>query len=394
MKWSWKIATISGIGIYVHGTFLILLAYFAINSLAHGGRLIDAVALLLLLVVLFSIVVMHELGHAFAARRYGINTQDITLLPIGGVARLERIPEEPKKELVIALAGPAVNVVLAVLCVVGILLIAGTAFAAGALRGGHHTISLYLWNFPPVRSVADLPAVASYVLFQMLTVNVMMIAFNLLPAFPMDGGRVLRALLAMKLNYVRATQVAARIGQAMAVVFVLVGLFGIHGLMSPNPFLMFIALFVWIGAQAEATQVETRAVMGGVTAGDAMVTRFQTVTPDNTLTEVSDHIIRGFQQDFPVVTDGHVVGMLTRHELFKAMVQGGQQQRVGDVMHRTFERAEAGEQLGRVFERLQNCACHSLPVLRQGQLVGVIDMENVGEFIALRSTIRSRREDA
>ncbi|MFO1092821.1 MAG: site-2 protease family protein [Planctomycetaceae bacterium] len=388
MKWSWKIGTVSGIGIYLHGTFLILLAYFGIDSLARGGRLIDALGVMLLLLVLFSIVVLHELGHAFAARHYGIQTQDITLLPIGGVARLERIPEEPKKELVIALAGPAVNVVLAVLCVLGMLLIAGTAFVFGAVQGGHRQLVLHLFSVPPVRSVSDLPSIVPYVLFQMLIVNVMMVLFNLLPAFPMDGGRVLRALLAMRLNYVNATQVAARIGQSMAV------LFGLAALYFHHPMLAFIALFVWIGAQAEATQVETRAVMGGVTAGDAMVTRFRTVTPDNTLQEVSDHIIRGFQQDFPVVTDGQVVGMLTRGDLLKSLVQGGQEQRVADVMHRTFERAEASEQLGRVFERLQNCACHSLPVLRQGQLVGVIDMENVGEFIALRSALRNRGEDA
>lgn len=388
MKWSWRIATVAGIGVYLHVTFLLLVAYVAFSQLSSGGSLWDVAGILLFLGSVFTIVVLHELGHALAARRYGIKTQDITLLPIGGVARLERIPEDPKQELVVAVAGPAVNVALAGMCIMGILLIAGATFVGGNLWGGQHSLAVYFGQMPPIRSMSDLPSVGVYVLGQLLFVNVVMIVFNMLPAFPMDGGRVLRAVLAMLTDRVRATRIAAQIGQTMAVLFAIVGLFGIPGLTGPNPFLMFIALFVWLSAGAEAAQVERRTMMGGVTARQAMVTRFQTVSPTETLNDVTLHIIRGFQQDFPVVSGDAVVGMLTRNELLKALVEHGREHHVSEVMHKTFERAEADEPLSKVFERLQTCACHSLPVLERGRLVGVIDMENVGEFIALRSAIR------
>ena len=381
MKWSWRIATISGIGVYLHVTFLILVAYFVLNILSGGGSLMDVLGIVLLLAAVFSIVVMHEFGHALAARRYGIKTQDITLLPIGGVARLERIPEDPKQELVVAVAGPAVNVVLGALCLLA-LLIAGTAFLSGVLSGGLNTMLGYLFQTPSITSIADLPAVALYVVFQMLAVNIMMVAFNLLPAFPMDGGRVLRAILAMWTDRVRATRIAAQVGQSMAVLFAVVGL------LTSHPMLMLIALFVWISAGAEAAHVASQSAMGGTTVRHAMITRFQTVAPDNTLEDVTVHIIGGYQQDFPVVEGSDVVGMLTRGDLLKALAQHSRETRVSDVMQRTFERADAAEQLTRVFERLQHCRCHSLPVLEQGRLVGVIDMENVGEFIALRSAMR------
>lgn len=383
MKWSWKFAKIAGIGVYVHGTFLILLAYVAFSALSGGGDLYDVIGSILFLLALFSIVVLHELGHALAARRYGIKTQDITLLPIGGVARLERMPEDPKQELVVALAGPAVNVVLGGICFAALLVLGAAAYLRGAFAGGHQTIQFALGSMPRIDSLSDLPAAGLHVLLQLLIVNIMMVVFNMLPAFPMDGGRVLRALLAMWTDYARATRTAATVGRFMAVLFGLAGLFG------PNPMLVFIALFVWIGAGAEASLAETRTVMSGITARHAMVTRFQTVGPENTLADVMEHIIRGFQQDFPVVFENNVIGMLTRKDLLKALAQNGRDSRVADVMQRTFERAEASELLARVFERLQTCACHSLPVMEQGRLVGVIDMENVGEFLALRSAMRT-----
>ena len=381
MKWSWKIATISGIGVYLHVTFLILVAYFVLNTRSSGGGLLDILGALLLLAAVFSIVVMHEFGHALAARRYGIRTQDITLLPIGGVARLERIPEDPKQELVVAVAGPAVNVVLAALCLL-ILLIAGTAFLTGIVSGGFEAMLQSLSRTPRIRSVADLPAATLFLVWHMFLVNIMMILFNLLPAFPMDGGRVLRALLAMWTDRVRATRIAAQIGQSMAV------LFAVFGLLTSHPWLMLIALFVWISAGAEAAHVESQSVMGTSTVRNAMITRFQAVAPEHTLEDVSAHIISGYQQDFPVVDGSRVVGMLTRKDLLKALAQHSRDTRVSEVMQRDFQRAESAEQLTRVFERLQHCQCRSMPVLEQGRLVGVIDMENVGEFIALRSAMR------
>jgi Zn-dependent protease len=208
MSWSWRIGCIAGIDVYVHFTFLLLLGWVALaHYLAHGD-VTETILGLTFVLTLFAIVVVHEIGHALAARRYGIRTRDITLLPIGGVARLEKMPDDPRQELIVALAGPAVNVVLAVGIYVGLALGQGLGPVRDVLRVGGPLLAQLFW------------------------VNVILAGFNLLPAFPMDGGRVLRALLAMRMDYVRATQVAARIGQGMAVLFGFAGLYG-------NPFLIF-----------------------------------------------------------------------------------------------------------------------------------------------------------
>jgi Zn-dependent protease len=213
MSWSWRIGRIAGIDVYVHFTFLLLLAWVGVEYYLAHGSLAEALYGVAFILALFGIVVLHELGHALAARGYGIRTRDITLLPIGGVARLERMPEEPRQELVVALAGPAVNVVMAVGIYIGMALGQGLAPLGDVLSVEGNFVSQLFW------------------------VNVSLALFNLLPAFPMDGGRVLRALLAFRLDYVRATQVAARVGQGMALLFGFVGLFF-------NPFLVFIALFL------------------------------------------------------------------------------------------------------------------------------------------------------
>ena len=220
-----------GIPVYLHWTFLALLGFVAISQTIASGSLAAAFGGVLFVSVIFACVVLHEFGHALAARRYGIGTRDVTLLPIGGVARLERMPEDPRQELVVALAGPAVNVAIAGL--LGIwLFLTGFATADGlSLTGGSFAARL-------------------------LSVNLALVAFNMLPAFPMDGGRVLRALLAQRTSYVQATDLAATIGRGMAV------LFGIAGLLW-NPMLILIALFVWFGAGQEAAMVRSRAAFGG-----------------------------------------------------------------------------------------------------------------------------------
>ncbi len=357
MKWSWRIARVSGIDIYLHGTFLILLAWVAASHLLEGHGVGDAMAGLLFVSTLFGIVVLHELGHAITAQRFGIRTRDITLLPIGGVARLERIPEKPWQELLVALAGPAVNVLLAVLPFVVLLPIEGAA------------------------AVNDVALVGGRFLAKLVWVNVGLAVFNLLPAFPMDGGRALRAVLAMRMDYVQATQVAASIGQGLALLLGFVGLFS-------NPFLVFIALFVWIGAAGEAALVQMKSALRGIPVSRAMITEFRTLASDDSLSRAVEHVVTGFQHDFPVIEDGSVVGVLTRADLLTALPQRGSDARVDAVMHRQFETAHPSEMVEDVFARLQSDACHSLPVIQAGRLVGIVTLENVGELLALQSALR------
>ncbi|TWT38895.1 site-2 protease family protein [Blastopirellula retiformator] len=380
MKWSLRIGTLFGIGVYVHFTFLIILVWFAALHWTRGDDLSDTLFGLAMVAAIFFIVVLHELGHALAARRYGIGTKDITLLPIGGVARLERMPEDPKQELVVALAGPMVNVVLAILFFVLALLI-------GSLATDRNLALQYLGSAfgenASMKTMTDLTfwqqtAAVCFILFGF---NVVMVIFNLLPAFPMDGGRVLRAFLAMNMDYVQATQVAAGVGQLMAFLFGFFGLFY-------NPLLVFIALFVWMGATAEASMVQRKFALTGIPIRSVMITHFETVRPDETLGVAASHVLAGFQQDFPVVDGGQVVGMLTKHDLLKALAENGNQAPISGVMRTDFQVATPSEMLQIAYERLQKGACNSMPIVANGQIVGVLDLENVGEFIAIRSALR------
>ena len=356
MKWSWKIGHILGIRVQMHMTFLLLLGWVAIRHYAERQEVADALAGVGFILILFGIVVLHELGHALTARRFGIRTRDITLLPIGGVARLERMPEDPREELIVALAGPAVNVLLATL-------IAGTmVVVTGASISGEITF------------------VGGDLLRNLLWVNIALVVFNLIPAFPMDGGRVLRALLALRMDYVRATQIAASVGQALALVFVFAGLFF-------NPFLVFIGLFVWMGAAGEASMVQMKSALGGIPVSRAMISDFRAVSPTESLRTVANHIIDGFQQDFPVVEHGRILGVLTRADLMDAAAKGGLDTPVGHAMRTEFETAHASEMLEPAFQRLQGCECRTMPVTRRGELVGVLTMENVGEFLMLQAAV-------
>jgi len=381
MGGSWRIGTVSGIGIFLHWTFLILLGWIGVSHILRGDDLGDALQGIIMIVALFGVVVLHELGHALAARRYGIPTKDITLLPIGGVARLERMPEEPREELVVALAGPGVNVVLAILCVAGMVLV-GITNVATSVNTGMNELGVLMENQQRLGTLSE-PLVRF--LTYMLIANVILVVFNLLPAFPMDGGRVLRAILAMNMDYVRATQTAATVGKGMAV------LIGFWGLFSMNPFPVFIALFVWLGAASEASMVQVKSGLQGIPVAQAMVSEFRTLAPEDPLGEAARHIIAGFQHDFPVVAEGRIIGVLTKTDLLKHMAEQGPGELVGTVMRRDFEQADPGDMLDTVFARLQGCDCHAIPVVRQGNLVGMLTMENVGEYLAIRSALSARR---
>src|SRR5213596_3719764 len=361
MKWSWRVGTVAGIGLYVHGTFLLLVGWVGLTHWLRGGSA-AALAGVAFILALFACVVLHELGHALTARRYGIRTRDITLLPIGGVARLERMPDDPRQEVWVALAGPAVNV----------------AIAAG----------LYAWLHlsETLRPLATLSVTGGPFIERLLVVNVSLVLFNLLPAFPMDGGRVLRALLALRMDYTRATQLAAHVGQAMAFGFGFLGLY-------TNPFLVFIAFFVWIGAAQEASVVQMRSALGGIPVSRAMLTDFRTLAPDDPAKRVLELILAGSQQDFPVVDGGQggqggrPAGVLLRSDVLKALAQRASDWRVRDVMRREFEVVDAADMLDTAFARLQACNCHTLPVTSRGALVGLLTMENVGEFLLIQSAL-------
>jgi Zn-dependent protease len=361
MRWSWKIAEIAGIGIFIHATFFLLILFILFRHLSSGQGWMAALAGVAFILAIFACVVLHELGHALTARRFGILTRDITLLPIGGLARLERMPEKPSQELWVAAAGPAVNVVIA-----GILYLTLTAL------GDRPDLQKLEW-------------VGGGFLNKLMAVNLWLVLFNMLPAFPMDGGRVLRALLAQRMQYTRATQIAARVGQMMAFLFGLIGLF-------TNPFLVFIALFVWMGAEQEAALVQMRSSLGGIPVAQVMLRDYRTLNPDDTLGVAIEHILAGWQQDFPVVFGDHVLGVLTREDLLRTLAQQGMEMHVRDAMRRDVPAVDSHEMLEKALALLQSGESRSLPVVHDGRLVGMLTPENVAEFMAIETALLSHAQ--
>ncbi|MDE3179570.1 MAG: site-2 protease family protein [Acidobacteriota bacterium] len=362
MRWSWKIGRLAGINVYMHATFLLLVLFVLYVNFSGGRDATAAVIGVVFVLIVFAFVVLHELGHALAARRYGVETRDIILLPIGGVARLERMPEKPSEELVVAIAGPLVNVAIA-LGLLAVLLSMGVRPQ---------------W--------VDFRTMGGGFLEELMIVNVWLVAFNLLPAFPMDGGRVLRALLATRMEYPRATKVAARIGQGMAVIFAIAGLFS-------DPWLVFIAIFVWMGADAEsASAIAGRSSTALVPVGRVMVTDFRTLGPDDTLQDAVDRALAGWQQDFPVVWGDRVLGLLTHSDLSRAIAQYGPNARVRQAMQREFPAVQAQDTLQHAMALLQASGSKSIPVQHEGRLVGLLDAQRAGQYLMLQSALLRKSE--
>ena len=355
MLWSIPVATIAGTVVRVHVTFLLFLVWIGGSYWRLGGRE-AAIEGVLFILLLFLCVLAHEFGHIFAARRYGIRTPDVTLWPIGGIASLERIPERPSEELVVALAGPAVNVVIALV----LILILGTGIDSAAMT--------------------ELENPRASMLGRLAAANIFLVVFNLIPAFPMDGGRVLRALLAMRRPHVEATRIAGRIGQGAAFVFALLGLF-------TNPMLIVIGLFVYLAATAETQHVAFRDGTKGLSVREAMMSEFETLSPTATLDDAVNCLIRTAQKEFPVVDGaGHPRGLLTRDALIPALRDGGPTTPVLDVMARDIPAIRSWQPLEEAMAALNRAKAPALFILGDDErLVGLLTPETVGELMLVQS---------
>jgi Zn-dependent protease len=355
MSWSMRLGRVAGIPIYVHWTFLLLIAWIVLSHQLAGHDLATTAEGVAFVLTIFGCVVLHELGHALMASRFGVVTSDITLFPIGGLGRLARIPENPVQEFLIALAGPAVN-----LAIVVALLLAGVRLP-GAVRD------------PEL-------LVGTGFLARLMIVNVFLAVFNLLPAFPMDGGRVFRALLAMRLDYGRATRIAAAAGQGMAVVF------GFVGLSVGNPVLVLIAAFVWLGAQSEASYVQERILLRGLRVRDAMSTNFKTVNTNDTLAAAAELLLGGFQHEFPVVSGDRITGVLTRDDLIAGLARGGGDAKVADYFQPKIGTVDVNSLLDSAVEPLIQGQVPCLKVMDGEIQVGLITLDHIRDFLLVRST--------
>lgn len=358
-RWSIHIGTFGGTEVRLHATFLLLIALFGWLSFESGGPAM-ALDTVLFLLAIFSCVLLHEFGHVIAARRYGIQTADVILLPIGGLARLERMPRKPSQELIVALAGPAVNVAIFLL------------------------IWPFLGSLPEFSFRYDLmqgPFLQRFAYW-----NLMMVAFNMIPAFPMDGGRVLRAALALFMDYAQATRLAATIGQSIAVFAGIYFLFG-------NPIIVIIAIFIFMGAGQEAAYVSEQESMRGLRVADAMVTNFQSLPQGAVLLDAVRLLLSGTQHDFPVLDpDGHFKGMLNRNALISALAEHGSQFPVETVSVDSDLRLRPYHPLPDAVDHLRSGATSALPVLdpATSRLVGLLTMENIGEMLMVRAALGRR----
>jgi Zn-dependent protease/CBS domain-containing protein len=352
--WAFRIATVAGIPIRIHFTFVLILLYVGFLSSNQGHAVVAALAGLLMV---FVCVVLHELGHALVARRFGVETLEIVLYPIGGVARLKSLPSG-KAELLIAIAGPAVNLLIVVLVLSVAVFLLGLAWLQG---------EMFLLQVPKDSLVF------------LLQVNVMLLLFNLIPAFPMDGGRILRSTLTLLgMPEDRATGIAAGIGQAIAVVFAIVGL------VSTQPFLVLIALFVFLGAGQEAAFVQRRLLVRGRTAREAMITRLDTLAPQDSLRRAAEMLLDSHQHDFPVVDAwGRVVGLLSRSAILEGLAKPEPGGAVLEIMDRNLCSVAPESPMEEVLRRFQESGGKPLLVMEGDGLVGMLTLDKLAEFIEI-----------
>lgn len=354
MTWSFSIGRLFGSDIRIHATFFLLLVWIGAAAWIDAGPQAALVNILFIL-ALFACVVAHEFGHALMARRYGISTPDITLLPIGGLARLDRMPENPRHEIAVALAGPAVNIV--------IWLVLAGVFSAGT-------------RLDPELLIAE-PGTQFFA--QLAALNLFLALFNLIPAFPMDGGRVFRALLSMVLSRTRATDLAARAGHVVAFLFAFIGLTG------GNPLLLLIAVFVFVAASAENADVLMRETARSLTARSAMITSYESLEPGDSMSTAANTLIRTTQHEFPVLEGGALVGFLSRTALLKAMSAGEDLRPVGEVMDRDVPRVDLHAPLTDVLDAMARATAPAVAVEdRRQAFLGYITRENIGELMVVR----------
>ena len=350
MNWSFRLGTILGIPIRIHFTFLILLAFFSFSEASRSGARAGLISLVFM-VLLFSCVLLHELGHCVVALRFGVSITSITLYPFGGIAFLTEIPREPAREILIAIAGPVVNFLIAAGLFVGVVFLApGHTLQISALSG------------------TDL-------LRGLFSVNLMLGLFNLVPAYPMDGGRILRGILATRMPYALATRWAARIGKVFGGIFVLTGIMTWES--QGGWWLAILGVFLYIGANSEEQATLLQTAMEGLSVKDLMITDYLALSPADTLSEVLRRSLHTFQEDFPVVREGSFFGVLSRGRMLEALREEAGDQFVQSIAQPVSGWVSPGDPLREALRRMQAERVGLLPVLEEGRVVGIVTLGGI-----------------
>jgi len=365
MKGSFKLGKIADIGIFIHWTFSLLILFIVFINYRSGQNATQIVWSVVFIFSIFITVVLHELGHALAAKRYNIITKDITLLPIGGIARLEKIPEKPIEELIVAMAGPLVNIALALITGIFITIPDTSEQLMAQLANGVNANNFFL-NF--------------------FLVNFWLALFNLIPAFPMDGGRILRALLSFRLERHVATRISARIGQFLALGFILLGFF-------TSPFLIFIGIFVIIGAQVEADYTESKFMLKGFKVHDVLMKQYPKVDANETVKTAVALVLDSQNKNFLITEQEIPVGTLNRDQIIMALSQKGEEEFIYNIMDRNLIFLDANSLLENVFELIQLNKSKLMLVMENNEVAGALDIENLMEFILINEVKFNKAHD-
>jgi len=359
MKYALELGRPFGIRLSVHWTFLLIIAWVIFIDLQQGLNLGQIAYSVLFVLSIFLCVVLHELSHSLMARRFGISTRSITLLPIGGVADLEKMPDDPRQELAVSLAGPMMNIAIAFVLWIFLMISGGLDMDPSRFQEITHSNFLMILMFA----------------------NIMLAFFNLIPAFPMDGGRVFRSLLALKMSRDNATYVAMNIGKVFAF---FIALWGIYA----NPFLIFIALFIYIGAQREYEMVKYSSVLSGYTVNDVLMHEYTPLHPNDPIKRAVEILLDGPEQRFIVTEEGRVRGILTRNDIIQGLTQYHQETEVHKIMNSQVTTFHSGTPLEHAYEQMRNKQITMAPVLEDEKLTGLIDLDNINEFLMVRRAMR------
>lgn len=357
MKFSLFLGKYKNVKVFIHWTFSLLLLWIIISNLRQGMPWIDIFWIIIFVLALFLCVVLHEFGHALAAQKYGIQTKDIVLYPIGGIARLEKLPEDPKQELWVAIAGPLVNI--------GLFIILSTI--------------LSITGFD-LENLEEIKINPNTIILYLASANLVLALFNLLPAFPMDGGRVLRAFLAIRLPRAKATQIAGGIGQFLAIFFIFFGLFN-------NPILVLIGLFIFLGAGAEVSHTQQESFLKGYKVNDALMLKFQIISFDAPLSKAVEKLLNSQATHFVVVKDDVAIGTLSRNEIIKGLQEGNESTLVEKVADFNPLKIETQQDLDEAWRNMMSKNKKVAFVIENGHFLGILDQENISEFVMVKSAL-------
>ncbi len=344
-----------GIRVSVHWTFSLLILWIILISIGRGLETPQIIMHLLFVMALFVCVVLHELGHSLAAIKLGGKVDSITLLPIGGMAHLSKMPEKPKDEFLVSAAGPLVNVLIAALLWIYLAVF--------------RTIDVHDLEFETITG--------NNFLFLLLAANLFIVVFNLIPAFPMDGGRLFRSALSIRMSRLKATQIAKDIGQVFAILFIVAGLFF-------NPFLVIIGFFVLLGAKGEYEMIKYQDVLKNFTVKDIIKTEFAELELTDTLETAAQKLVQISDNGFVIRSGGDFAGILTKNDLINGLNTHGREASIEDVMQTDIESVDSGTPLFDVYQDMQKKRNYLLPVVDKGEFKGILDLENLNEFFLIK----------